>query len=155
MTAFFAFCAGLLLAPPGDPPAPDLKIAVWYREADPLDTFRYQVYDLRRGEYSPAVDQWSADVRARYPAYRVYVRDVVLARQRGASEKYRIGAAIMDEFLAVGAAHGYDFRPPAPTPATRSVATPRPSLPVGGLPPVGGPPAPSFPVPVPYPRPHP
>ena len=82
-----------------DPPAtapvqPDVKIAVWYRRDRPLDTFKYQVYDLRKGEYTRAVDDWLTFLRTRYPAYQVHIRDVVLAREKGATEALRVGSVI-------------------------------------------------------------
>jgi len=56
----------------------DFKVLVWYRRDDALGTFKYQVYDLRKGEYSAAVDAWIKDIPAKYPAYIVLVRDVDL-----------------------------------------------------------------------------
>lgn len=161
---------GSVAAPPAlasdDPPGrgPDYKVAVWYRRDRPLETFKYQAYDLRRGEYTRAVDDWLALLKAHYPAYEVHVRDVVLAREKGDTDRLRLGSAIHRELLAAAAAEGVFLGAPIPR-----VQAPRPALPATPsllgrptLPGIGSsgrvdlsPPRPSFPVPMPYPRPHP
>lgn len=150
----------------GAPPVQsiDYKVAIWYRRDRPLETFRYQAYDLRKGEYTRAVDDWLVLLRTRYPEYEVHVLDVVLAREKGATERLRLGSAIHRELLAAAAAEGVFLGAPIPR-----VQAPRPALPgtpsLLGRPTLPGlgstgtvdfsPPRPSFPVPVPYPRPHP
>lgn len=143
------------------PTSPELRIAYWYDRRRPLQTFRHQVYDLRRKEYTPEVDRWLALVRERYPGYEAYVRDVSLAKLRGDTENHKIGAAVVDEFLFVGVQHGYDFGPVPGGPSRLGLsATGRPGSPLQALPRVGSTqplssPMPPFPVPIPYPRPHP
>ena len=155
----------------GDPPAPaavqaDFRVVVWYRRDRPLDTFRYQAYDLRKGEYSRAVDDWLVLLKTRYPAYEVHIRDVVLAREKGATEALRLGSVIHRELLAAAAMEGIFLGEPLPR-----LASPRPGFTLPAAPRLPGasafptigssgavdlnPPRPSFPVPVPYPRPHP
>jgi hypothetical protein len=158
-------------SPQGDPPpapaaTPEYRVAVWYDRARPLDSFRYQVYDLRKGEYTRAVDDWVALLQARFPGYEVRVRDVFLAREKGATEKLRVGSVLNRELLAAAASEGIvpgeSLRPRGierPDAVLRLLPRmPGPRL-LPGLVSSGridhGPPPPSFPVPVPYPRPHP
>jgi hypothetical protein len=135
---------------------PDLKIAVWYERARPLETFRYQVYDVRIRGLDESVTAWLDLVKAKYPAYRAYLRDVWLASNGGNDEKLEIGDAIVREFLVVGTEHGYDFSGfPSPSTTMRRSSTsarpfvpprsitPRPAIPDG---------SPGLPFPVPFPR---
>jgi hypothetical protein len=140
---------------------PDYKVAIWYDRGRPLDTFKYQVYDLRKGQYTQAVEDWLELMQTRYPGYEVRIRDVVLAREKGATESLRVGSVIHRELLAAAALEGVFLGEPLRLRPSRPMlpTTPRPlGRPV--LPGTGGsidlnPPRPSFPVPVPYPRPHP
>jgi hypothetical protein len=84
------------LPPTAAPGPPEYKVAFWFDRRDPLNTFRFQAYDLRKGEYAPAVDEWLAVMRASYPGYRAYVKEV---RARSVSE---LTTAILAENLAVG-----------------------------------------------------
>ncbi len=156
---------------PDDPPAPappkpEYRIAIWYDRARPLGTFKYQVYDLRKGEYTRAVDDWLTHLRTRYPGYEAKLRDVVLAREKGATDQLRVGAVLNRELLAAAALEGVFLGVPIANPGGSQPSfalpasppdrgfTPLPRL----MPPVRldlGPPPPSFPVPMPYPRPHP
>ncbi len=61
----------------------DFKVLVWYRQSDSLGTFKYQVYDVRKGEYTAAVDAWVKNTLTRFPDYFVVVRDVDLGARRG------------------------------------------------------------------------
>src|SRR5262249_54571446 len=45
----------------------DYVVLIWYRRDDPLGTFQYQSYDVRTGEYTPAVDDWLKEMREKYP----------------------------------------------------------------------------------------
>lgn len=145
----------------------DFKVAIWYRRDRPLDTFRYQIYDLRKGQYTEAVDDWLTLMRTSFPTYEAVVRDVDLAREKGETESLKVGSIIRQELLAAAALEGVFIGGAAAGPS-RSLY-PRPGLPpaperVGRpFPPSHGlpgtidlnPPGPSYPVPVPYPRPHP
>jgi hypothetical protein len=146
----------------GQAAVPDYKVLVWYRRDDALGTFKYQVYDLRKGEYSAAVDAWIKDIPTKYPAYIVLVRDVDLKREKGETEKLKVGSVIKRELMGAaamsGIAVGEGFRTnprtlylgPNTAPSVRrspglfqvdrSFLNQNPTL---------------FPVPVPYPRPHP
>jgi hypothetical protein len=142
--------------------ATDFKVLVWYRRDDALGTFKYQVYDVRKGEYSAAVEAWIKDIPAKYPAYIVLVRDVDLKRAKGETEMLKVGSVIKRELMVAaamsGVAIGEGFRSrPGPTylgpsqgfSANRSAALPKTDRNFLNQNP------PSFPVPVPYPRPHP
>jgi hypothetical protein len=149
---------------PSKPARADFKVAVWYRRDRPLETFQYQIYDVRKREYTPAVDHWLALMRSKYTNYFVAVRDVDLSREKGETELLKVGAVIKRDLLAAAGMAGVFLGEPA----TRS-PIPRPGLPgrpemfdqPSTLRPRGSgaidlnPPGPSFPVPVPYPRPHP
>src|SRR5271157_1031279 len=158
--------------PPGrtaaTPGHTDFKVVLWYRRDRPLDTFKYQVYDLRKDQYTRAVDAWLQLLRTKYPAYDVMIREVDLAREEGETESLKVGSVIKREILAAAAIEGIVLGDTAPGLQVRTIA------PRTGLPPTPGmivrpsplgsgfrgsnelnPPGPSFPVPVPYPRPHP
>ena len=81
----------------------DFKVVVWYRQSDPLGTFKFEIYDVRKGEYTAAVDDWINDVRARFPSYYVSLRAVDLAREKGATDLLKVGKVI-DREVAVAAA---------------------------------------------------
>jgi hypothetical protein len=152
---------------PTTSPHVDFKVAIWYRRDRPLETFRYQIYDLRKGEYTAAVDEWLRLMRTKFSAYESLVRDVDLAREKGETDSLKVGSIIRQELLAAAAIEGV-FLGGAPGGPTLSRG-PRPGLPprtelmgrpsplgAGLSPPIDlNPPRPSFPVPVPYPRPHP
>jgi hypothetical protein len=84
-------------------PAPrgDLAVVFWCDWRDPLATLKYQVYDVRKGEYTEAVADWMEMVSRSYPDYAVFRRDVNLgARKRGpvvdelvANERKRMASA--------------------------------------------------------------
>jgi hypothetical protein len=146
----------------GQAAAADFKVLVWYRRDDALGTFQYQVYDLRKGEYSAAVDAWIKDIPAKYPAYIVLVRDVDLKRAQGETEMLKVGSVIKRELMVAAAMSGVLLGgpptiSPGPPDSLRNLA-PRANLQPGRLssdrsflnqnPTL-------FPVPVPYPRPHP
>ena len=149
------------------PTRADFKVLIWYRLDDPLGTFKYQVYDVRKGEYTPAVDRWIADVQKNYSGYLVVVRDVDLSRQVGATDLLRVGQVVKRE-LAVAAGRAgivmgsgpIDSRPVGigvfgRAPAVSSGGAARPSR-LPGSPTVDREylkPSPTpFPVPVPFPR---
>ena len=81
----------------------DYKAVFWYRRDRPIETFQYQVYDVRKGEYTKAVDDWAQMMRKTYPGYEVAVRDVDLDRETGPSERRKVGAVVHRELLAVAA----------------------------------------------------
>ena len=158
--------------PPGRPVATpghtDFKVVVWYRRDRPLETFKYQVYDVRKGQYTPVVDAWIQLLRTKYPAYDVTIREVDLAREQGETESLKVGSVIKRELMAAAALAGIVIGDTVPGLQVRTIA-PRTGLPaapgmIGRPAPLGAsfrgsnelnPPGPSFPVPVPYPRPHP
>ena len=138
---------------------PDLKIAFWYDRSRPLETFRYQVYDLRKHEFSQSVIDWLELLEQRFPRYDAYIRNVRLSGGPEKAEKLEIGDAIVREFLVVGTAHGYDFsgvsvgsmaRPSSSKSASRSVRVRTPVFRPDGASGPGGAP---FPFPFPRPRP--
>jgi hypothetical protein len=140
----------------------DFKVLVWYRHADPLATFKYVVYDVRKGEYSPAAQAWLKDVQTNYPAYVAIGRDVYLDREKGETDLLKVGAVIKRELMVAAALSGVVIGGPGPILSGPSHSsqnqTPGFNRPAAGisidrsfLNPVSTP----FPVPVPYPRPHP
>ncbi len=84
----------------------DHVVLIWYRRDQPLETFRYQSYDVRKGEYTPAVDDWIALMHARHPRYLVLVRKVDLTRERGDTDQLKIGSVIHRELLIAAAEAG-------------------------------------------------
>jgi hypothetical protein len=175
MLLIAALLVGLVPRAQSTPPKPndaprsaDFRVVVWYRRDQPLETFKYQAYDQRKGEYTPAVDDWITLLRTKYPAYQVRVRNVFLDREKGATEALKVGSVIREELLGAAALQGVFLGTPALGPPTRPLfprieARAAPAV-LGRPTPAGAafpdrsylnPPAPGFPVPVPYPRPHP
>jgi hypothetical protein len=140
----------------------DFKVLFWYRRADPLATFKYVVYDMRKGEYSSAVDTWLKDVQTKYPAYVAFSRDIDLDREKGKTDSLKVGTVIKRELMVAASMSGVEiggmghmYRAPSisspnqPTGLNRqpgAVSNDRSFL--NRVPT-------SFPVPIPYPRPHP
>jgi hypothetical protein len=97
-------------APPAsaDPAArpPDYKIAYWYRRSDPLNTFRFRAYDLRKGQYTAAVDRWLQTMQADHPDYAAYVKDLRLKPDSVEGEGKQIATAILQENIAQGGPNG-------------------------------------------------
>lgn len=92
----------------------DYVVLVWYRRDQPLETFKHQTYDVRKGEYRPEVDAWLRLMHDKHPSYVVHVRRVILARERGATEKLKVGSVIYGELLMAAAEAG--VVPGAPMP---------------------------------------
>jgi hypothetical protein len=172
-----AFCArpGAVWSQPAPTTKPalvparsDFKVIIWFRRDQPLQTFKYQVYDVRKGEYTPAVDTWLELMRTKYRGYEVTVRDVDLTREKGQTEALKVGSVIKRELMAVASLEGIFIGEGVSGGLTRSL-TPWPGLPapLGGASPAMtralrpsraielNSPSPTFPVPMPYPRPHP
>jgi hypothetical protein len=89
----------------------DFKVAVWYRKKDPLGTFKYQIYDVQKGEYTAKVDEWAKDVQTKYPGYYVVVRDVDLTREKGETDMLKVGSVIDRELTVAASFAGIDYRP--------------------------------------------
>ncbi len=89
----------------------DFKVAVWYRKNDSLGTFKYQIYDVRKGEYTAKVDEWAKDVQAKYPGHYVVVRDVDLTREKGETDMLKVGSVIDRELTVAASFAGIDYRP--------------------------------------------
>lgn len=155
---------------PAQPEAPrraDYKVAFWYRRDRPIETFQYQIYDVRKGEYTRAVDDWTTMMRKKYPGYEVAVRDVNLESETGPNEARKVGAVIHRELLAAAAEVGVfvgplgNSAPSAPTYRTPDILgrmgparVVPPYSPLGPMFDQNAAPR-GFPVPMPYPRPHP
>jgi hypothetical protein len=143
------------------PKGTDYVVIVWYRRDDPLGTFKHESYDVRKGKYTSAVDDWLALMRTKYPDYLVLVRPVDLSRERGETEQLKVGSVIYRELMIAAARSGVVVGAPITlSPGPYAGQSPSPGM--NRLPPVGGgdrsylnPPGPTFPVPMPYPRPHP
>lgn len=140
----------------------DYMVVIWYRDDDALGTFQHQTYDVRKGEYTPAVDDWIAMMRAKYPRYEVRVLPVDLARERGATEKLKVGSVIQRELLVAAARSGVVLGAPMQiSPGPYASRRPAPAMGLGaGRPGAGGAsnfnlPGSQFPFPMPYTRPRP
>jgi hypothetical protein len=140
----------------------DFKVLVWYRRADPLGTFKYVVYDVRKGEYSPAAQAWLEDVQAKYPAFVAFSRDVDLDREKGKTDLLKVGAVIKRELMVAASLSGVDtggmghiYRTPSFSSQNRTTGLNRQPGAVSidrsflNRAPT------TFPMPIPYPRPHP
>ncbi len=140
----------------------DYRVIVWYSKSDPLGTFKYQIYDVRKGEDSPAVDRWLKQIASQYPDYIAISRAVDLSRERGEIESLKVGSVIKRELLAAAALAGVPVGSSLRFPSTpigglvtgRPVAS-LPRVPAIANPAIAPPLQPLFPVPVPFPRPHP
>jgi hypothetical protein len=148
----------------------DFKVITWFRRDQPLATFKYQIYDLRKGEYTPAVDAWLELMRTKHPGYEVTVRNVDLTREKGQTEMLKVGSVIKRELAAVAGLEGIFVgdgivpglnRLPTLTPGPGSPTARQGSFRSGPLGPqvdrslFANPPSSGFPFPVPYPRPRP
>jgi hypothetical protein len=144
---------------------PDYKMVFWYRWDDPLGTYRHQAYDLRKGQYTPAVDAWLQMMAEKYPDYRAYVVDVDLSQIPGRTEQEKLAEVSARQLrplimaLAPPGGIGDLLRPPGLSAVTTS-PRPRPIPHLGGSRAPGDPgivPAPTlgYPFPYPYARPHP
>ncbi len=91
----------------------DFVVLIWYRRNDPLGTFQHQTYDVRKGEYTTAVNGWIRDMETKYPSYLVRVRSVNLSRERGETEKLKVGSVIYRELMSVAADSGVFLAAPA------------------------------------------
>jgi hypothetical protein len=143
-------------------PRVDFKVLVWYRGDNPLETFKYQVYDVRKGEYSPAVDAWIERIRQKHQDYILMVRDVDLRRESGETESLKVGSVIKNELFVAAALSGIvmgggtSLGAPLPFAGAGPTSTARPSTsPFKSDRPYVAPSPYPFPVPYPYPRPHP
>jgi len=147
---------------------PDFKVLVWYRRNDPLGTFKYEVYDVRKGEYTAVVDAWVRNIETSYPAYLVVVRGVDLKREQGETERLKVGSVIKRELMVAAGMSGVfpdGGASVGPGPGLGVSRAPGPAASMGSLNrPLGSAgldrsylnPMPTpFPVPIPYPRPHP
>jgi hypothetical protein len=153
------------LKPPEASRQADYKVVVWFRGDRPLETFQYVTYDIRKGQYSKAVDSWLETMRTKYPSYEVSVRDVDLSREKGETEALKVGAVIKRELMAAAAREGIFLGGEVPgglaRPLTPSLGAPSGTRMIGRPPSVRpqpprpvelSPPPPTFPIPVPYPR---
>ena len=166
-TALIAALLAPSTASPAEAPGADFKVVTWYDRSDPIASFQYQVYDVRKGDYTPAVDAWVAMMREKFPGYEVAVRDVDLAREPGPSETRKVGAVVHRELLAAAASEGVVL---GATSARDAVARQPLTVRIDPIAGIRGPfsylpptptilfqnPTPAgFPVPMPFPRPHP
>jgi hypothetical protein len=92
----------------GIPPArpADYAVVFWYARSDPMNSMRHQIYDVRKGQYTPAVVQWVETLPAKYPAYAAYVKEVRLDPESPASEKKQLATVILQEYGEKGGPYG-------------------------------------------------
>lgn len=140
----------------------DYVVLVWYRLDDPLGTFRYQSYNVRKGEYTPDVAAWLDLLHQRFPRYEARALPVVLALEEGATEKLRVGSVIRRELLLAAARSGVVPGSPISTPPSYQPGIShsfhpleRPETPGAGGSTSINPVTPPMPFPMPYVRPHP
>jgi hypothetical protein len=150
-------------------PEPDYKVVFWFSR----DDLKHQVYDVRKGQYTQAVDDWVNQQEFDASGYALpgrmaTTRSVYLKNEPGTTEAEKLAAAIRREearILGKGPATSPYLRPPrfsfrAPERRTGRYEVYRP-VPLGPLfapwesTPLFSAPEPLFPVPYPYPRPHP
>jgi hypothetical protein len=153
--------------------SPAFKVVFWYQNGQ----LKHQAYDVRKGQYTKAVDDWvnrvHYDSSGLYvvPGPLAFVRDVFLDTQPGENEPRKLAAAIAEierqvndreRQAIVDRVYTRAYVVPAARFATplEPQRTPWPQpLPIWmSSPGAGGysvPPTPPFPFPYPYVRPHP
>jgi hypothetical protein len=87
-----------------------LKVICWYAKRDPVQTFQYKAYDVSKGQYSPAVDEWLKLVEQRFPDYVAYVRTLDLNPLSSETERQQVAHLIGRE-LTVITVHHYGLDP--------------------------------------------
>ena len=160
--------------PPPPPASSVYKLLIWYDRTHPFDSFQSRAYNITRGQYTKAVDDWMALMHRDYPRYTIVVHELTVA---GGDADGKIAAAVEDEKLALAKqilrkyGIGDEWRRPGyrsgymgiwapPAAERRPGPTPFESPIPNRFPPLGSArmtPAPGylFPNPWPYPRPHP
>jgi hypothetical protein len=84
--------AGPADAGPSPPPTASVyKLLIWYDRSRPFDSFQYRAYNVTRGQYTKAVDDWMVLVRREFPRYTVAVRELTIAAGDPAKKKNRCG----------------------------------------------------------------
>jgi hypothetical protein len=148
---------------------PDYKVVFWFGR----DGWKNQVYDVRKGQYTKAVDDWVNYVEVDpsgyvLPGRMATVRDVYLNSEKGRTEQEKLASAI-ERFQAgiLGVGKTPEPRPyprfhfETASPSERRAQPPRLGPLSSGRPPGMaaplelGPSGSRFPFPFPYPRPHP
>jgi hypothetical protein len=163
-------------AQPEVPGKPTFRLVIWYDRRRPFETFHHRAYDLAKGEYTKAVDDWRMLMERSYPGYTVLVRDRAVTA--GDSADKVLAAVADEEELALAKSimqahgfgdtqrrsnysagyHGFSWSPQTTAPRRDSSslknAVPHSFSPLGAAHPA---PSPTylFPNPMPYPRPHP
>jgi hypothetical protein len=141
--------------------APDFKVVFWFTRNE----LKHQVYDVRKGQYTQAVDDWVHYVEHDasgflIPGRMATVRNVYLRDLPGETEAEKLKAAIAQQELRIlgTGTESVPLRTRVP-----ALASPTP---LRGLEPIAIPPrrwllspssgsTPPYPMPLPYPRPHP
>jgi hypothetical protein len=114
--------AGRRASPARRPEAPDYKIVFWLAGEG---GWKYQVYDVRKGQFTRAVEDWVRRTnRLRFDATGyahveglATVREVFLDRESGASEREKLAAAIRRELRPLESPDLRALRPYQPSPA--------------------------------------
>jgi hypothetical protein len=79
---------------PADPGPLRFKVVTWYDRERPFDSFRYRAYNLEKGEYTKAVDDWRSLMDRKYPGYTVTVLDLAVTEGDPAR---KIGEAVEEQ----------------------------------------------------------
>lgn len=150
-------------------PEPDYKVVFWFAR----DGLKHQVYDVHKGQYTQAVDDWVNQLEFDSSGYVIpgrmaTTRSVYLKDEPGTTETEKLAVAIQREELRIlGKGPGPSRYLPPPrftfeTPERRAgryeVYRPillGPMFAPGASEPLFTAPQPLSPVPYPYPRPHP
>jgi hypothetical protein len=104
-----------VVPPAAERPArpPDFKIAFWYLRSDPLNTFRHRTYDVRRGQYTRAVEDWLRAMKRDHRDYEAYIKDVRLEPDIGQGAEKQLATLILQEHLdRAGPNGGFGLRDP-------------------------------------------
>jgi hypothetical protein len=163
---------------PADPEPLRFKVVTWYDRDRPFDSFRYRAYDVGKGEYTKAVDDWRSLMDRKYPGYTVTVLDVAVTEGDPArkiaeaveEQKYILAKAILRGTGIGSERRGFSSRysyssgylgfgsPPSPRRSTSGSpfknSVPR-SFSQRGASDAHSRPWDLYPNPFPYPRPHP
>ncbi len=72
----------------------EYKVVYWYDKENPKGTLKYQVYDIRKREFTKDVADWVKKVEFTNPNLIAYQKDVYLGDESGITEKEKLDAAI-------------------------------------------------------------
>ncbi|HEV3165660.1 MAG TPA: hypothetical protein VGZ22_16655 [Isosphaeraceae bacterium] len=98
--------SGAAASPSSRAVSADYMLVFWFDRKDPIKTFHFQAYDIRKGQYDQRVKDWLAMMAADYPSYDAYSRRLELAKEKGRTEKEKVASAVMRELLVTASYAG-------------------------------------------------